>query len=180
MSNLFYVIMPVVNAIYYFPEWSTCGASSYWQINCMVHQHSFLFLCFCSKHLLELSEVLSIMPLVWYATSWNMFELAQRHPFSGETVFTFRRTTGFRNLKGFFSLHHTQGPMKGSERLKGDFTFLIEGCKGYYTVDLIAFKYTLCKYNLFCGLSEKGKNWYKHFTLSQDKYKRKGFKGASR
>lgn len=33
------------------------------------------------------------------------------------------------NLKDFFPLHRTQGPMKGSEWLKGDFTFLMGGCR---------------------------------------------------
>lgn len=97
----FNVILPVVNAIYYFPERRTCRAGSYWQVNCRVHQHSFLFLCFRSTHLLELSEVLCIMRLVWYATSWNMFEMALRRPFSGESVFTFARMTGFNKFKGY-------------------------------------------------------------------------------
>lgn len=77
----FYFVLPVVNTIYYFAEWHTYRAASYWQVNCRVHQQSCLFLCFWSTHLLELSEALCITQLLWSATSSNMFELAPRRPF---------------------------------------------------------------------------------------------------
>lgn len=69
MSDLFCFILPVVNTIYYFSERRACRAASYWQVNCRVLQQLCLFLCFLSTHLLELSEALSVMWLVWYATS---------------------------------------------------------------------------------------------------------------